>query len=105
MEFCKEWTATHDRMPGRPATLRVEGCVCFDKDGWTAELVEHEGSPPTNMRVLMLDVVATPPDAGPEVLTEVPVRYELVTDTEFDHVHVFSRAPKIIDVKEVSRGG
>lgn len=43
MDFCGEWTASYDRMPGKPATLRVDGCVCFDDGSWTAELVEHDG--------------------------------------------------------------
>jgi len=107
MELCGEWTATHDRMPGRTPTLRVDGCCCFNEDGWQAELRDHEPQG-INPRIMMIDLVVTPPDGSvPEVLTEVPVQWEQETGSEYDQVHVVvvgGEAPdKMIDVLDVSQ--
>lgn len=107
MELCREWTATHDRMPGKTPTLRVDGCCCFNEDGWQVELRDHDGAQGINPRIKMIDLVVTPP-AGPvaEVLTEVPVHWEDETGNEYDQVHVVvvgGEAPdRMIDVQEVS---
>jgi len=107
MDFCGEWTASHDRMPGKPETLRVDGCVCFDDGSWTAELVEHDGPQGINPKILIIDLVVSRSDVGADVLSEVPVHYELQTSSEYDQVQVDPRdepgSSKLVDVQEVSR--
>lgn len=108
MEFCGEWTAIHDHMPGKPETLRVQGCVCFNDGTWTAELVEHDDPQGINPRMWMIDLVASQSEVGPDVLTEISVQYERQTSSKYDQVQVVARdgtgANKVIDVEEVSRG-
>lgn len=87
MELCGEWTAYHDRMPGKPPTLRVDGCCCFPTGGWQAELRDRQQG--FNPRIRMLDLVVTPPQGpAPDVLTELSVHWEDQTDSEYDQVHM-----------------
>lgn len=111
MEFCGEWTAIHDRMPGGDPTLRVEGTCCFPTSGWKAEIREHDGPQGINPRIRMLDLAIEASDnpvVNP-VLTEVPVRWEETTAASYDQVHILvvggdgvGESSKVIDVQEVS---
>jgi hypothetical protein len=107
MEFCKEWTAYHDRMPGKEPALRVFGTCCMPTGGWSTDLGPHEGPPGINPRVLMLDLlVAAPTGPASDVVTEILVQYEVQTPSQYDQVHVRAtgdaHGDKVIDVEETS---
>lgn len=88
VDFCGEWHAYRNEMPGAGKTLRVSGSCCFPTDGWKAELVPHEGNTGINPNDLWLDVKVTPPnELAIEVLTEVPVEY-VVRDLILPYTHV-----------------
>lgn len=106
MDFCGEWTAFHDRMPGKDPTLRVNGTCCFTTSGWSAELRDHDGPQGINPRILMVDLVVTAPtEVVATVLTEEPARWEQVTAADYDQVHILvtgdAEGSKLIDVELV----
>jgi hypothetical protein len=88
MRFCGEWQAVRDEMPGKGHALRVVGTCCFDQAGWSADLIARTGNTGINPTNLWLEVAVTAP-SGPsaEVLTEVPVGYEL-SDTVLEYATV-----------------
>lgn len=93
MELVGEWNAIEDHMPPEPPTIRVTGTCRFPTGGWTAELREREGSPPFNPRMLMLELVVTPPPGGSaqtQAVDDVPVEYtaEVVAGPECQYSEV-----------------
>jgi len=89
VELVVDWTAYHDRMPGKPPILRVDGTCQFRTDGCTATLKPRAGNTGINQFMLALDLVVTFPDSGAaEVITDVPVHWELQTDLRDDEVAI-----------------
>ena len=98
---CRDWYASHDHMPPGPQTLRVTGICTFPTAGYTVALRRHEPQG-INPRDLLLDKVVTEPTGPvPDVITDVEVRYEEVTDVEYDTVTILPDGPSI-QVQEVS---
>ena len=92
---CRHWYASHDHMPPRPATLRVTGVCTFPTGGYSVELRRHEPQG-INHRDLLLDKVVTEPTGPvPDVITDVEVRYEEVTDVDYDTVTILPDGPTI----------
>lgn len=85
---CHDWEAVHDLMPGHPAKLTVTGTCTFPTLGYTVELRRKvpQGINPLD---LLLDKLVTPPSglAG-DVVTDVEVRYEEVTDVMYETVTI-----------------
>ncbi len=97
---CRDWYASHDRMPPGPATLRVTGTCTFDTAGYTVELRRHVPQG-INPKDLLLDkIVIAPSDPAAQVLTDVEVRYEEVSDFDYDSVTILPDGPSI-PVEEV----
>ncbi|MDQ3735550.1 MAG: hypothetical protein M3400_16410 [Actinomycetota bacterium] len=82
--------------------------MSFPESGWGATLTDHDGTQGINPRILIIDLVVAEPDgdARNPVVTEVPVRYERQTSSEYDQVEVHARGDsefsQLIDVQEVS---
>ena len=95
---CSDWVAFHDHEPPGPATLRVSGTCRFGRTGYVVSLsrAEPQGVNPAD---LILDLRIEEPDIGAEVLNEVEVRYEEVTDVEYDTVSI--RPGPTIPVQDV----
>jgi hypothetical protein len=92
---CRDWQATHDLEPGHPKTLTVTGTCTFPMTGFTVKLrrTQPQG---ISRNDLLLDKIVTPPagHAG-NVVTNVQVRYEEVTDVEYDTVTILPDGPTI----------
>ncbi len=77
-------------MPGKPDTgpiFSVVGKCTFPTRGFSIELKPHTPSSP-DPKILLLDaIVHAPVNPGPQVRTDVPVRYELrTTPTMYEKV-------------------
>jgi len=96
----KDWHAWHDTMPGKPATLHVEGKCTFPTSGYTVSLKPMR--PGINPKIYLMELVVRPP-TGPvnEVLTTVEVKYAEKTDSLYDSVSINPGGINI-PVKEVS---
>ena len=98
-DACHDWAAWHDRMPGHPAQLIVTGTCTFPTSGFEVELRRHEPQG-INPRDLLLDKIVTPPSgAAADVVTDVEVRYEEITDADYDTVTILPDGPTI-EVKD-----
>jgi len=85
---CHDWQAIHDLMPGHPAKLTVTGTCTFPTPGYEVQL---RPSVPQgiNPRDLLLDKIVTPPTGiVPQVVTDVEVRYEDITDVMYETVTI-----------------
>ena len=98
---CRDWEAWHDRMPGKPATLRVTGTCTVPQLGYTCEL-EEDGEKPTSGTRLALRRRLTPPENAPWVMSECTCRFERETEASYSHVLIIPDNVTI-DVKETSR--
>ncbi len=97
---CRDWYASHDHMPPGPATLRVTGICTFPSTGYSVQLFRHEPQG-INPRDLLLDkIVIAPTDIVGPAITDVEVRYEEITDFEYDTVTILPDGPSI-PVEEV----
>jgi hypothetical protein len=92
---CHDWYASHDHMPPGPKTLSVTGTCTFPTSGYSVKLRRHEPQG-INPMDLLLDKIVTPP-TGPvlQVITNVAVRYEEITDVEYDTVTILPGGPSI----------
>jgi hypothetical protein len=105
----KDFKAVHNLMPGSGFPLRVDGICVFTSTGFGARLEPVEGNTGINPQMLVLWLVIDEPDPGTvvnEVLTPVPVHYEMNTDREYEQVSFRVRGPDdepppAIDVEEV----
>lgn len=80
-----------------PGLLTVEGECTLASSGYTVELIRHEPQG-TNPRVLLLDLVVTPPapDTGVlPVVTKYPVRYEEETTVHYETVTILPDGPSV----------
>jgi hypothetical protein len=95
------WTAWHDRMPGKPATLHVHGEVTFPTTGYVVEL-RRAVPQGINPAILILDKVVRPPTGVvQQVVTTVVVRYREETNDRFIEVRIEPDGISV-PVKEVS---
>ena len=94
---CRDWYASHDHQPPGPARLNVTGMCTFPKTGYTAELqpLEPQGINPND---LLMKLVIHEPEVGGDALTDVEVRFQMETETEYDTV-------TIVSVETISAGG
>jgi hypothetical protein len=92
---CRSWHATHDHMPAGPKTLRVTGTCTYPTAGYKVKL-RHHAPQGINPKDLLLDKIVRAP-SGPvaQVITDVDVRYEQVTDIEYDTVTILPSGPSI----------
>lgn len=92
---CRDWLAIHDLMPGHPAKLTVTGTCTFPTLGYTVKLRRSQPQG-INPLALLLDKIVTPP-SGPagDVVTDVQVRYEEVTDVMYETVTIMPGGPSI----------
>lgn len=99
---CQDFTAHHDRMPGSPAKLIVEGSCTVPSGGYTLELVRHEPQGFNHTDLLLL-VVATAPE-GPATGAQetIRVRYEEETDVDYATVSILPNGPFGVDVEIAS---
>ncbi len=83
-----DWTASHDHMPGKPHTLRVDGKVDYPTPGYRAwlEPAEPQGINPRILEMELREVA--PGDPQNQVVTPADVHYEDVTVSEYDQVHI-----------------
>jgi hypothetical protein len=92
---CRGWHASHDHRPPGRKLMTVTGTCTFPTEGYAVKLRRHEpqGISPTD---LMLDKVVIAP-SGPvaQVISDVKVRYEQVTDHEYDTVTILPGGPSI----------
>jgi hypothetical protein len=92
---CRDWHASHDHMPPGPKTLRVTGTCTFPTAGYAVKLRHHtpQGINPND---LLLDRIVLAP-SGPvaQVITDVKVRYEEITDVEYTTVTILPGGPSI----------
>ena len=103
----KDFYASHDHMPGSDRTLRVTGTVVFRTGGWSACLEETDGNTGINPKMLVLNLVITPPEEGAvttDALTPVEVEWS-VDDPQIEYEQVEFRVvgsdddpPPVIDV-------
>jgi hypothetical protein len=82
-------------MPPGPKTLRVTGTCTFPTTGYTVQLRRHAPQG-INPKDLLLDKIVIPP-SGPvaQVITDVEVRYEEITDVEYDTVTILPDGPSV----------
>lgn len=88
VDTCRDWQAIHDLMPGHPAKLTVTGTCTFPTPGYKVELRPSvpQGINPLD---LLLDKIVTPPTGiVPQVVTDVEVRYEEITDVMYETVTI-----------------
>lgn len=83
----KELSAVHDSMPPRPPRLRVTLELECPQAGYQLHLFPKQ-PPGINPKDLLLELVQTPPDFGPDVVTEETVQWEIETDVEYDTVSI-----------------
>ena len=97
---CRDWYASHDHMPPGPATLRVTGTCTFPSTDYRVDLRRHEPQG-VNPRDLLLDkIVIEPSGVVGHAFTDVDVRYEEITDVEYESVTILPDGPSI-PVEEV----
>ena len=108
IDHYEDFRAVHDLMPGSDFLLRVDGICVFTTTGFGARLEAIEGNTGINPQMLTLLLVIDGPDPGTavnEVLTPVPVHYEMKTETDYKQVSFRVRTddepPPTIDVEEV----
>ena len=98
---CREWSAWHDRTPGRPATLHVHGVCTYECDGYDVRLGESDE--PTVGTTLALTLSAVRPEFCPARMTDYSVAYARVTDATYTHVEI-SPLGVSLEVQETSLG-
>jgi len=89
---CRDWTARFLRAAGGGGVALVTG-TCTVR-GQTVELRRHEPQE-ANPGDLLLDLLKEAPGGAPNVLTDVPVRYEERTATGFQTVTILPDGPTI----------
>lgn len=94
---CRDWYAWHDHEPPGPARLNVTGVCTFPTTGYTTELqpMEPQG---INPKDLLMKLVIDEPEIGGAAITDVEVRFQKETDTEYESV-------TIVSVETISSGG
>ncbi|MGH2917086.1 MAG: hypothetical protein ACRDLS_00585 [Solirubrobacteraceae bacterium] len=92
---CTNWYAVHDKEPPGPAKLIVTGSCTFPTAGYEVELVRANPQG-INPKDLLLNKVVHPPE-GPvaQTVTEVQVRYEELTEFDYDTVTILPDGPQI----------
>jgi hypothetical protein len=97
---CRDWSAWHDHQPPGPPTLHVRGECEFPTAGFSVELRRHEPQG-INPKDLLLDLIVNKPSGlVSQVITVEEVRYDEVTDFEYDTVTILPDGPSI-DVQDV----
>jgi len=92
---CQDWKAIHDLMPGHPAKLTVTGTCTFPTPGFEVELRPSVPQGINPLDLLLDKVVTPPPGPAAEVVTDVEVRYEEVTDVMYETVTIMPGGPSI----------
>jgi hypothetical protein len=101
-ELADEWSAVHDRMPGKNPTLRVNGACMCPTPGYKLELERHNPQGINAADLLLVLVEHKPSGVEPKVMTRTPVdEFKEETDFHFDTVSVVPGGPST-PVQEVS---
>lgn len=85
---CSGWRARHDLEPGGTPTLHVTGKCVFPTSGYKVRL-EVAAPQGINPLILLLRKIVTPPSGIVlPVLTTVPVKFTLKTNTKYTNVTI-----------------
>lgn len=82
-----DFVAFHNHQPPEPAKLIVTGRVTFPTGGYRVELRAKQDGEGQQVRKLHLERIVHPPEgAATQAFQTLDVRYEQVTDTEYEQV-------------------
>ena len=85
---CRHWKAWQDVQPGMASTLHVTATCKFPTAGYSVELVPVAAAKPGSTAYILKRVVHKPEGMAAQVLSEVPVNYEVETQSEYKEVNI-----------------
>lgn len=92
---CRDWAAVHDLEQPGPGRLVVTGTCTFPREGYQVELRRHEPQGINREDVLLDKVVIEPTGPTPQVITQIPVRYEEEAQVAYRTVTIIPDGPTI----------
>lgn len=85
---CRHWKAWQDVHAGMPATLHVTATCKFQTAGYSVDLMPAGAAKQGSTAYILKRVVHEPEGMAAQVLSEVPVNYQVETHSEYKEVKI-----------------
>ncbi len=85
---CRHWKAWQDVRPGMPSTLHVTATCKFPTAGYSVEMVPAAAAKQGSTAYILKRVVHKPDGMAAQVLSEVPVNYQVETQSDYKEVRI-----------------